>query len=70
MAKNQKAYNVKRPAVRMPKDVYEKFVDFCMVNDLVMSSTLGQFVEFCMEQAEFREVQAPTKKLFIGEIEV
>ncbi|MER0122886.1 hypothetical protein ABPH35_05735 [Streptococcus sp. ZJ93] len=60
----------KRPAVRLAQETHEKLVEFCAENDLVISTTLGRFVEFCLENVEFREVHAPVEKLFIGDSEV
>ncbi|MGT2800675.1 hypothetical protein [Streptococcus marmotae] len=66
----QKVYNTKRPGVRLPKEVHEKLVEFCTENDLVISTTIGRFVEFCLENVEIKEVQTTAEKLFIGDREV
>ncbi|HEL2720713.1 TPA: hypothetical protein T7O91_002264 [Streptococcus suis] len=70
MDKPQQVYNKKNPMVRIPQESYDKLVEFCNENDLVISATIGRFLEYCLENAEFKEVQTPVEKLFIGDCEV
>ncbi|MFM0876540.1 hypothetical protein [Streptococcus suis] len=70
MEDSQKIYNKKNPMVRIPRESYDKLVEFCNENDLVISTTIGRFLEYCLENAEFKEVQTPVEKLFIGDCEV
>lgn len=70
MEKPQQVYNKKNPMVRIPRESYDKLVEFCNENDLVISTTIGRFLEYCLENVEFKEVQTPVEKLFIGDCEV
>ncbi|NQP65370.1 hypothetical protein HO908_07495 [Streptococcus suis] len=70
MDKPQQVYNKKNPMVRIPRKSYDKLVEFCNENDLVISTTIGRFLEYCLENVEFKEVQTPVEKLFIGDCEV
>ncbi|HEM6373022.1 hypothetical protein ACTGWK_01005 [Streptococcus suis] len=70
MDKPQQVYNKKNPMVRIPRESYDKLVEFCNENDLVISTTIGRFLEYCLENVEFKEVQTPVEKLFIGDCEV
>ena len=70
MDKPQQVYNKKNPMVRIPLESYDKLVEFCNENDLIISATIGRFLEYCLENAEFKEVQTPVEKLFIGNCEV
>ncbi|HFR4576644.1 TPA: hypothetical protein ACHWJ6_000987 [Streptococcus suis] len=70
MDKPQQVYNKKNPMVRIPRESYDKLVEFCNENDLVISTTIGRFLEYCLENVEFKEVQTLVDKLFIGDCEV
>ena len=70
MDKPQQVYNKKNPMVRIPRGSYDKLVEFCNEHDLVISATIGRFLEYCLENVEFKEVQTPVEKPFIGDCEV
>ncbi|MGT2623964.1 hypothetical protein [Streptococcus thoraltensis] len=61
-----KKYNKRNPMVRMERDVYDRLVDFCNENDLVISSTISRFINYSLNNVEIKEVSVPTEELFIG----
>lgn len=70
MENMQKKYTNNFSMVRVPREIYDKIVEFCNENDLVISTTISQFLGFCIENAEIRAVPATVEKIFIGNDEV
>ena len=62
-----KKYNKRNPMVRIDRDIYDRLVDFCNENDLVISSTISRFINYSLNNVEIKEVSVPTEELFIGD---
>lgn len=66
----QKQYANNFSMVRIQRETYDKVVEFCNENDLVISATINKFLDYCVNNIEIREVPTTVEKIFIGNSEV